>query len=223
MQAHDELFALAEKLKGAAAGVEDEAVDKPTSAISDAAQLVGRSFSGSWQGYHSRVYYSGFQPPPPGAHFSQEWGLMDTYMSSHGSSSDWREHDSEAVKSHIRELAGNPNLDRAHELAAAASETFETAQSDIVSILQTELESRDDGFLQNLKKEIEDLEQDQSQGEFHAQTPSKVDAHHLTRVTMHKPRVATLRQVAAFPRSEWPPSRGMGGRLQWNTHKGILS
>lgn len=41
MQAHDELFALAEKLKGAAAGVEDEAVDKPTSAIADAGKRVG--------------------------------------------------------------------------------------------------------------------------------------------------------------------------------------
>lgn len=158
MQPHDELFALAEQLNGAAAGVEDEAVDKPTSAIADAAQSVGRSFSGSWQGYHSRVYYSGFQPPPPGAHFSQEWGLKGTYGSSLGSRGEWREHDPDAVKSHTRELAGNPDLDRAHELSAAASETFESAKAEIVSILQTELESRDDGFLQNLKKEIEDLE-----------------------------------------------------------------
>ena len=158
MQPHDELFALAEKLKGAAAGVEDEAVDKPTTAIAEAAGSVGRSFSGSWQGYHSRVYYSGFEPPPPGVHFNQEWGLMDTYMSSLGSRGDWREHDPEAVKFHIRELAGNPDLDRAHELAAAAAETFESAKSEIISILQTELESREDGFLQNLKKEIENLE-----------------------------------------------------------------
>jgi hypothetical protein len=27
-----------------------------------------------------------------------------------------------------------------------------------------------------------------------------------------------LRQVAALPRSGWQPSRGMGGRFQWNTH-----
>ena len=47
---------------------------------------------------------------------------------------------------------------------------------------------------------------------------SKFDADYTTRVTIHKPRVATLRQVAALPWSGWQPSRGMGGRLQWNTH-----
>jgi predicted nucleotide-binding protein len=154
---HEELFALAEKLKNAAGGADTEEVAKPIGALEEAAQKIGRSFSGSWQGYHSRVYYAGFSPPPPGAHFSQEWGLMDTYASSHGSHGDWQEYDTEEAKAHIRKLAGEPDLGKAHEVADAASETFESAKAGIVSILQSEIEERADGFLENLKKEVEEL------------------------------------------------------------------
>lgn len=59
----EELFVLAESLKKAASGSADDAVDKPVSALEQAARNVGRSFSGSWQGYHSRVYYAGFATP----------------------------------------------------------------------------------------------------------------------------------------------------------------
>lgn len=66
MTPHEELFALAEKLKKAASGVENEEFAKPITALEDAAQKIGRSFSGSWQGYHSRVYYAAFSPPTAG-------------------------------------------------------------------------------------------------------------------------------------------------------------
>jgi predicted nucleotide-binding protein len=157
MTSHEELFALAEMLKRSAAGADADEITKPLSALEDAACTVGLSFSGSWQGYHARVYYEGLSPPPPGAHFSQEWGLMDTYASSLGSRGDWREYNAEDVKAHIRELAGEPDLDTANAAAKTASETFETAQSEIISILQNELEGQSDGFLENLKKEVEEL------------------------------------------------------------------
>ncbi len=158
MTPHEELFALAEKLKKAANGADTDDLAKPLTALEEAARTIGRSFSGSWQGYHSRVYYAGFSPPPPGAHFSQEWGLMDNYASSLGSRGDWQEYDAEEVKAHIRKLAGAPDLNKAHKAADAASATFEFAKSEIISVLQSELEEREDGFLENLKKEVEKLE-----------------------------------------------------------------
>lgn len=154
---HDELFTLAEKLKKAASAADNEDITKPTGALEEAARTIGRSFSGSWQGYHSRVYYAGFSPPPPGAHFSQDWGLMDTYASSLGSWGDWREYDPEEVKAHIRKLAGEPDIGRAHKAADAASEIFEFTKSEIISILQNELEQREDGFLEKLKEQLEKL------------------------------------------------------------------
>ncbi len=156
MKSHEELFSLAEKLKTATSA--DENVANPVNDLEEAVAKVGRSFSGSWQGYHSYVYYAEFSPPPPGAHFSQEWGLKDSFGSSHGSRGDWREYDPEDVKAHIRELAGEPNLEAAHRAAYTAAETFNLAKSEIISILQGELDERDDGFLENLNAEMQKLE-----------------------------------------------------------------
>ena len=111
LTSHEELFSLAANLKKVADDTETDQISKPLAALEDAAKTIGRSFSGSWQGYHSRVYYEGFSPPPPGAHFSQEWGLMDSYMSRLGSHGDWREYDSEEVSVRIHELAGMPSLE----------------------------------------------------------------------------------------------------------------
>ncbi|EGG4027033.1 hypothetical protein FOI26_22870, partial [Salmonella enterica] len=62
---------------------ENEGLDELTGVIED----VSKSFSGSWLGYHSCVYYRGFNRPPAGAVFSPEWGLMD--VMSMGSIGDW--------------------------------------------------------------------------------------------------------------------------------------
>jgi len=158
MTSYDELFTLAERLKNAADGFDSSGIAKPLTALEEAAYTVGRSFSGSWQGYHSRVYYADLSTPPPGAHFSQEWGLMDTYASSLGSCGDWREYDAEDVKAFIRERAGVPDIEAAHAAAKTATKIFESAQSEIVSILQNELEAKDDRFLDDLKKKVEELE-----------------------------------------------------------------
>lgn len=157
MTSPEELFALAEKLKRVVEEGKSDQLNNPLDALEEAAMTVGRSFSGSWQGYHSRVYYAGFDAPPPGAHFSQEWGLMDDYMSGLGSRGDWREHDPEFVKARIYEVGDVPNLEEAHAFAGAASEKFAAAQSEIVSILHTELDGQADGFLERLKKEVDEL------------------------------------------------------------------
>lgn len=82
---------------------------------------------------------------------------MDTYGSRHGSRGDWREYEAEDVKAHIRRLAEEPNLSAAQAVAETASETFESAQAEIASILQNEIEEQSDGFLENLKKDVEEL------------------------------------------------------------------
>lgn len=157
MTPYDELFSLAEKLKRAAGEAVSEDIEKPINALEQAAHKIGLSFSGSWQGYHSRVYYVGFSPPPPGAHFSQEWGLMENYTPSFRSHGDWREYNPEEVKAYIREIAGEPNLEIAHKAAKDASKIFEWAKSEIISILQNELAEHIDGFLENLMKVMEKL------------------------------------------------------------------
>jgi predicted nucleotide-binding protein len=130
---------------------------QPLSELEKAAEEVKRSFSGSWLGYHSRVYYKNLSPAPPGAHFSQEWGLKELFsdMGTHG---EWREFDPKEVEAYIHEKAGNSDLTAARSAADNAQKIFESSKSEVISILSNELEDGADGFLSTLKGEIEKLE-----------------------------------------------------------------
>ena len=158
MQAYEELFGLAERLSEAAATGDADNVSQPLDALEKAVNQVKRSFSGSWLGYHARVYYAGFAPSPPGANFSQEWGLKDLSLTSLGSRGDWREFDPEDVKAYIYELAEEPDLKPAHAAAAKAVALFNEVKSEIMSVLENELEDRRDSFLTKLKEELDQLE-----------------------------------------------------------------
>lgn len=62
----------AKRLADAATLADAENITVPLKALVEAGQTVGHAFSGSWLGYHSRVYYEGFCRPPPNANFSRE-------------------------------------------------------------------------------------------------------------------------------------------------------
>lgn len=157
MTAHGELFRIVEPLSAAASAIDRDDVAQPLSALRAAVAEVSRSFSGSWMGYHSRVYYEGFQIPPPGAHFSQEWGLMATYGSL-GSAGEWREYPFDEVKQYVLRLAGNLDLSAARSAAESADDVFNDGKAEIISIFQTELEGGADAFIQNLSEQLQALE-----------------------------------------------------------------
>jgi len=157
MTAYKELFEIADQLEAEGAAGQDAEILKTLSSMKDAASTVGRSFSGSWLGYHARVYYANFELPPPGAHFSQEWGMKESF--SGGTRGDWREHGAEQVKRHIRALADDPDLSPITALSTRADAMFRKTRADIESILQTELASGGpDGFLEKLRDELGELE-----------------------------------------------------------------
>lgn len=124
MSSSRELFEIAEQLNAAASSGNDPEIQEPLDALYNSAEQVGNSFSGSWLGYHSRVYYSGFQRPPAGAHFSQEWGLEDLSMTRLGSKGEWIEYHFNDVIEYIRCKAGNPNLSRSMSTSKSAGNVF---------------------------------------------------------------------------------------------------
>ena len=78
-------------------------------ALDQAAEKIGKSWSGSWLGYHSCIYYQDFMSPPPGDHFSQEWGFMNVPIG--GSTGDWAEYDSkQKPEIIIKQIAKNMEL-----------------------------------------------------------------------------------------------------------------
>lgn len=120
------------------------------------AEKVGRSWSGSYLGYHSRVYYENFAPPPPGAHFSTEWGLYSEFSSlGVGCTGNWREYEYDDVINHINQMAGNPQIGNLISDNAKAVEILEDVKSNISSILHS-LDILDrDQFLQKLASELD--------------------------------------------------------------------
>lgn len=158
MRPFEELFEIANQLEAAAAAGDTEHVSAPLKALAESANEAKRSFSGSWLGYHSRVYYKGLAPAPAGANFSQEWGLKDLDYTSLGSRGDWQEFQFDEVERILRDRAGKPDLTAAHEAAESALKSFDKSKHEIASILETELAQRADAFLSKLKSDVEKLE-----------------------------------------------------------------
>lgn len=151
----DELFEVADLLEEVNKKGETSKVSGPLDALESAADQVGKSWSGSLVGYQSRVYYRNLEPPPPGAHFSSEWGFKNVL--SNDTKGQWEERNFDLVQRAIRKAASNPDLLTAQNLAREAREVFEDSQNEIVSILTVMLEARDDAVIVGLKGEAKNL------------------------------------------------------------------
>jgi predicted nucleotide-binding protein len=136
---------------GESAAMGDEAIAATTS-LEQAANDIARAWSGSALGYQSRVYYVDFAQPPPGAHFSSEWGFMGTFQ---GTTGEWREYRYDDVMMLIRSRAGNPDTARLKKKSDDARKILEAAQGDITSILSAFSAERADEFLTTIKGNVE--------------------------------------------------------------------
>lgn len=121
--------------------------------LAKSASNIGESWSGSWLGYHSKVYYKNFQPPPPGAAFSQEWGFKNAYDM--GSRGDWVEYKYDYVIQLIIEQAGSPILDKIFSDGEEAIELFEEIKSSTLSLVYLNFDPDNDKFLNGLVEKIE--------------------------------------------------------------------
>ncbi|CAC9985268.1 hypothetical protein BPUTSESOX_1065 [uncultured Gammaproteobacteria bacterium] len=141
-----ELFKIANTLNPFVECDSDEA-----NALIKSATKIAKSWSGSWLGYHSRVYYKNFETPPVGAVFSQEWGLIDSSMGTKGV---WREQLFDDVVTLIYNNAENPSLDNALEAANFAQEVFDEAQTSALSLAHANFNLETDKFLAKIVEEI---------------------------------------------------------------------
>ena len=129
-------------------------------ALEKAAKTIGKAWSGSSLGYHSRVYYADFHRPPPGATFNPEWGF--TFQDRPGvgplgmdTRGDWREYDFDHVVQFIYRQAGNSSTDWWVADYQEAKETFEKAQQSVLSLVHANYTLENDKFLHGLVTNIE--------------------------------------------------------------------
>lgn len=125
--------------------------------IEEVSLAVEKSWSGSWLGYQSRVYYNGFKTPPPGAHFSITWGLNDSYISE--TKGDWVEYLFQQVTDYIYDNAGDVDLDNYKKEADEVEDILIDAKDEALSIIHANIKNlpSDDKFLQSLIEKIEHI------------------------------------------------------------------
>jgi hypothetical protein len=158
MTPYEELFAITDRMEGVRDSSVLASADDALRRLDETASEAGRAFSGSWLGYHAYVYYRDLSPPPPGARFSQEWGLKDMSFTRMGSTGDWLEYDPRELERHVREQAGDPDLTSVSAAAAEADEAFKAAKAEIKSILLTENSDGTDTFVNQLISDLDKIE-----------------------------------------------------------------
>ncbi|MGA2281561.1 MAG: TIR domain-containing protein [Verrucomicrobiota bacterium] len=154
----DRIFSIADKLDAEFKKWNESKFSSKAAELRKVAEEVGQSASGSSLGYHSRVYYANFQPPPAGAHFSHEWGLYaESFIND--TTGEWREYKYEDVISYIHSRAEVTQKDLTAIGGAAnqIEDEFEKGKSEFLSVISVAMESRSDSFLDNLKKEVEKM------------------------------------------------------------------
>ena len=119
-------------------------VQNPLLKWKSAAEEIGRSWSGSYLGYHADVYYKDLIPPPPGTHFSQEWGPDNG----------WIEFDPQYISSAIRSLADESDTKAAEEFYIRAATEFPSQKLNATSILEIAVKESGDSFLAQLRDRI---------------------------------------------------------------------
>jgi hypothetical protein len=86
--------------------------------LREAVKIVGLASSGSWVGWHSRMYYGDYEQPPVNDSWDAEWGGL------HGFSDIWRERTHAEVQTEVERRAGLTLAD----LAATADRVREVCQ-----------------------------------------------------------------------------------------------
>ena len=150
---HADFLAIADAMDRLVERGRQPEIQEPLRQMESAANEIAKAWSGSWLGYHATVYYIGLRPRPPGAHFSQETGLTDRYLSD--TTGEWLEFDPEAVEAAIHERAGNPDLGASHALREEAAREFEAHKLNALSVIETVGSS--DNFLKRLGGDLDRL------------------------------------------------------------------
>lgn len=145
----DELATIERRCARGAALFSAAPISDSVQAITKAAAEVGISASGSWAGYHSRIYYGEFQRPARGDRFSTEWGFKRAM--SNPTTGDWRERQYDEVTSEVMKRAGTPDLKELDRAVRDAKQLFDECQQELLASFDAVLAETKDNRLQQLR------------------------------------------------------------------------
>lgn len=155
MQSSEELRIVASRLEAAAERGAQTTVKQPLQMLIDACNSAGHAFSGSWLGYHSRVYQKDLRAVP-GAVFDSDWGLTNWDLGD--GRGEWLEYDGEQVKARLCSACSSYDLEQIRVAANTSAKEFGSAKADLVSILSTTVASTSDTYLTKLLEQAEKID-----------------------------------------------------------------
>jgi hypothetical protein len=202
----DQLRAEATRLEPEVIYSRTDAFTFPFKQFAEAEQQFAKAWSGSNLGFHSCVYYKDFQPPPPGAHFSVEWGIVARFQ---GTTGEWVEFPRDKVRAAVCRLAGNPNIEPLQARADEARRLLDDVKAHVLSILSAFLSFSDDQYVAGLKESAEKLAPALSDAEMRAAFPGMYrDPMSRDAVAIGQGlRLAPHEEVRAELESIWHPFR----------------
>ncbi|MEU1163449.1 TIR domain-containing protein [Streptomyces sp. NPDC005921] len=148
-----DLRAQHEQLK-ASFPTESDAFAQTLNPVDNAIAVLTKAWSGSNIGYQSRVYHADFTPPPPGSHFSKEWGLTGTFQ---GTTGRWVEYSEGAITEKLRELSQGTDLSDALQRSVEARQALKLAKAETGSILSSYLQFTPDEYIEDLRQQMDKL------------------------------------------------------------------
>lgn len=114
-------------------------------AVREAASEVGKAHSGSWLGYHARVYYTDFQRPPAGARFSSEWGFISAF--SNDTLGEWQEYTYKDVEQVVLSLVGATLPLAIVDEAERASNEYDELREEVASVFSALKGATNDDYI----------------------------------------------------------------------------
>lgn len=151
----EELQSVYDQLQSYVDEANKDSTIKSLEKIKNVANEVGKSWSGSWIGYQSRIYYKDFSLVPAGAHFSSEWGVYQNITQD--TRGDWVEYQFDYVQEYIKTKAENPNMKKARHISKTGQELFEETHEILLSVFETYLLRRKDPFIERLIEKVKSM------------------------------------------------------------------
>ncbi|WP_201767509.1 TIR domain-containing protein [Sphingobium lactosutens] len=154
MSLADDLFEVIAEFEKIASYGESDEYKKPVKQRISVLEDVGKAHSGSWLGYHARVYQKDFKPVL-GASFDRTWGFGDRMLGE--TRGEWLEYDPDGLKRHILQASNDAAFVSIKAKAKEYKVKYEESKAAALSIMATYLSSHDDEYLKKISETVENL------------------------------------------------------------------
>jgi predicted nucleotide-binding protein len=126
-------------------------------ALDKSVENVARSWSKSWLGYQSHVYYVGFTSPQPYDCFSIERGFKGSFSNS--VSENWREYNSDQVFKIILSKANikQEDFDNFEKSFIPAKKAFQDSKDDFITLVEILYNGNNDKYLEKILNEATNI------------------------------------------------------------------